>query len=337
MASSTHMDDLRSQAAFAWFTGIVEDIMDPEELGRVRVRCIGYHSDNRQDLPVEALPWALVVLPVTSSSMARIGLSATGIQQGSWVVGFFRDGPSAQDPMILGTIPSYSTVPADFTKGFTDPAGINPGTYGPDIPWEATKDFASSTSYSTKVEQRRVGTPTANGGPDWDQPDPASYIGPVYPRNQVLTSMAGHVLEVDSTTGKERLSEFTPSGTFREVDQAGNLITRIVGKRYTVVVQDDNVYVKGHCNLTVDGDVRTLVAGDYHLEVLGNYTQVVGGNSTHHVGANSTTTIGGSRATEVSGSETIEAASVQIQASSGTIGVTASGAITINGSVINLN
>ncbi len=30
---------------FIWFMGVVEDIDDPLKINRVRVRCIGFHSD----------------------------------------------------------------------------------------------------------------------------------------------------------------------------------------------------------------------------------------------------------------------------------------------------
>ena len=93
---------------FAWFTGVVEDIYDPMQMGRVRVRCFGYHTADKSQIPTEDLPWALVMMPVTSASMSGIGQSATGILQGSWVIGFFRDGPSAQDPIVLGTIPALT-------------------------------------------------------------------------------------------------------------------------------------------------------------------------------------------------------------------------------------
>jgi hypothetical protein len=112
--------------SFAWFTGVVEDIKDPFEMGRVRVRCIGYHTEDRNLIKTDDLPWATPLMPVNSASMSGIGLSATGILQGSWVVGFFRDGPSAQDPIILGTIPSATTNYVDNTKGFSDPEGVYP-------------------------------------------------------------------------------------------------------------------------------------------------------------------------------------------------------------------
>ena len=33
---------------FVWFTGVVEDRYDPDKLGRVRVRCLGYHTENKE-------------------------------------------------------------------------------------------------------------------------------------------------------------------------------------------------------------------------------------------------------------------------------------------------
>ena len=49
---------------FVWFTGVVEDRNDPEYLGRVRVRCVGYHTDSITELPTAELPWAHVMHPV---------------------------------------------------------------------------------------------------------------------------------------------------------------------------------------------------------------------------------------------------------------------------------
>lgn len=84
---------------FEWFTGIVKDIDDDLNLNRVRVHCLGFYDD----VPTKKLPWATVVMPVTNASIKENG-GNHHLEVGSWVIGFFRDGPSAQDPMILGSV-----------------------------------------------------------------------------------------------------------------------------------------------------------------------------------------------------------------------------------------
>lgn len=116
---------INNGGGFLWFTGVIEDINDPMEMGRYRVRCFGYHNDDKSEdsgIPTEDLPWAMTMLPVTSASISGIGQSATGLLQGTWVIGFFRDGINAQDPVIMGSIPSITSRPEDYSKGFSDPA-----------------------------------------------------------------------------------------------------------------------------------------------------------------------------------------------------------------------
>ena len=95
-------DDFIGQQ-FTWYTGIIEDIDDPLILNRVKVRCIGYHSMDKAVLATDDLPWATVIMPNTAASYQGIGANHH-LEVGSWVVGFFRDGSSAQDPMVMGSI-----------------------------------------------------------------------------------------------------------------------------------------------------------------------------------------------------------------------------------------
>ena len=140
---------------FSWFTGVVEDILDPLQMGRVRVRCYGYHTDDLKDLPTADLPWASVMMPITSSSMSGDGQSATGLKSGSWVIGFFRDGPSAQDPLVMGSIPSISTGSSN-KKGFSDPNGVNPLNPGEiDTPVEATNYYSEGSTFIKKQDLRQ--------------------------------------------------------------------------------------------------------------------------------------------------------------------------------------
>ena len=115
-------DDQFVGGQFDWFIGVVEDTNDPKKLNRVKVRCFGYHTDDLSEVKVEDLPFATVIMPSTSPSVEGIGQNHQ-LLSGSWVVGFFRDGPSAQDPIILGSIMSFTEEKIDTSLGFQ-------GTYG---------------------------------------------------------------------------------------------------------------------------------------------------------------------------------------------------------------
>lgn len=78
---------------FVWFVGAVEETMDdPSQLGRVRVRIVGFHP-TAEILPTADLPLA----PVLNGGTAKM-------VKGQMVLGFFLDGEEAQQPCILGTL-----------------------------------------------------------------------------------------------------------------------------------------------------------------------------------------------------------------------------------------
>lgn len=85
------------------FYAFVESISDPEKLGRVQCRAVGWHTDDTNVLKTEDLPWATVLLPTTSASYKGVG-STHELEVGSCVFGVFRDGSSAQDMLVLGSI-----------------------------------------------------------------------------------------------------------------------------------------------------------------------------------------------------------------------------------------
>ena len=100
------------QDGFSWFIGVVEDRQDPNKAGRVRVRCLGYHSASTQEIPTADLPWASVMMPVTAGGNSGIGTSSHFLLEGTWVVGFFRD-PAKQEPVIMGALPGVNTSTTD--------------------------------------------------------------------------------------------------------------------------------------------------------------------------------------------------------------------------------
>jgi hypothetical protein len=93
-----------------YFIGVVEDRLDPLQLGRCRVRVFGVHTEDKGDLPTADLPWAMPVTPINSASTSGVGQSPTGIVNGAWVVGFFMDGEDRQQFMMTGTLTSIQAA-----------------------------------------------------------------------------------------------------------------------------------------------------------------------------------------------------------------------------------
>ena len=93
---------------FFWWVGEVEDNEDPMELGRVKVRVLGYYTNVRggttADLPTENLPWATVLQHTCQSGNDGQGESSGQLQPGAIVMGFFMDGESAQMPIVIGVM-----------------------------------------------------------------------------------------------------------------------------------------------------------------------------------------------------------------------------------------
>ena len=118
---------------FIWWQGVVEDRHDPLFLGRCRVRILGWHTKDKSQIPTESLPWAFPIQPITSAAQTGVGTSPTGPVEGTWVVGFFRDGEDGQEPVFFGTlggIPGTQSnmdlyQDAHLRPGFQDPRNVD--------------------------------------------------------------------------------------------------------------------------------------------------------------------------------------------------------------------
>lgn len=89
-----------------WFFGIVKDINDPLEMGRIKVRIYGIHPDDTERATDTDLPWAQVAVPITEGGTSGIGTNI-GIKPQSQVYGIFLDGKDSQLPLVLGSTPKY--------------------------------------------------------------------------------------------------------------------------------------------------------------------------------------------------------------------------------------
>jgi hypothetical protein len=261
-----------------FFIGVVEDVSDPEKLGRVKVRIFGKHSESYEDMPVKNLPWYTSVMPMTNPGIAGQG-KTIGAQPGSWVFGLFIDGSDEQEALILGTVAGNSGGPPSINTGFSDPRRINPPVAGSDTPVTTVSDLQNK-----RVANRTINIPIArkpalsalNEGEELPEeqsistPNPADYANPVYPYNNAEVFKGGHAVEYDSTPGHERYSHMHRSGTATDITADGEKIEHITGDGFTVYKKQNTVYIVGNCNLTVDRDINVKCGGDYVLDIDGN-------------------------------------------------------------------
>ena len=263
------------------YYGIVEDIFDPEKLGRAKIRVHGVHSANKQDISTEHLPWSLTMGPVTSPGISGIGQSSF-LLQGAWVVGTFTD-KDFQDFLIMGSLPTMSgTEFGNAQFGFSDP------------------DSQYPRELNDEDNNLRVrGNPDPNDYEVQGVYQPRSSYAPVYPYNHVYESESGHIKEYDDTPGANRIRERHNSGTYYEVQPGGSKVQRVVADKYELILGDDTIEVKGNVNIIVSEDVNLsvagnvtanvgnnvdfLVQGDVNGEVRGNIAMRVGANLDDHV------------------------------------------------------
>ncbi|RLA63680.1 MAG: hypothetical protein DRQ78_06675 [Epsilonproteobacteria bacterium] len=124
MSFDTKITQRTGTDPFVWFIGVVEDIEDPLQLGRVKVRILGDHTQSVEKIPKDDLPWAYFINDVHSASMQGIGNSPTGLYvKGTWVVGFYWDSLDKQQPVVTGT---FGGIPESISwhsgqVGFQDP------------------------------------------------------------------------------------------------------------------------------------------------------------------------------------------------------------------------
>ena len=105
----------------------------------------------------------------------------------------------------------------------------------------------------------------------WDEP--ATEYNTTYPRNHVYESEGGHLREMDDTPGAERIHERHNSGSGYEIFPNGTKVTRVKGKNYNIVSDDEYCHIQGTARETIDKGLRIRVnsegqaGNNYNIEV----------------------------------------------------------------------
>jgi hypothetical protein len=86
-------------------TGTIDESAQAKGFGeRYRVRILGHHTENVEDIPDEELPFAYVMYPVTAGGGGRGSSQSANITEGTFVFGWFIDGDDGQLPVIMGCL-----------------------------------------------------------------------------------------------------------------------------------------------------------------------------------------------------------------------------------------
>jgi hypothetical protein len=285
--NSKYSRDFAGKNGFVWFIGTVEDRKDPIKLGRCRVRCIGWHNENKSILPTEALPWAQSVFPNNNTN-------SYPIKEGDMVFGFFIDGENAQEPLVLGVFPGIPLVAADVNLGFFDPRTASELSSAPIKPEDAETPYPRKLDEPTTSRLARNDSDfvphqvTSKNAKRLNKVEPASYYEAEYPYNNVYESESGHALEFDDTRGKERVHLYHRSGSYIEMAANGDRTERIERNKFTVVVNDEEVYVQGDVRVYIDGNSTVEIGGNADLTVGGNFKSTIGGTCEITSGGNMT-------------------------------------------------
>ena len=328
---------------FIWFNGVVEDRLDPFKVGRVRVRCIGIHTHDKEVLPTADLPWAQVIMPTTSPGISGLGASPSFLVEGSWVFGYFRDGATCQEPCVIGSIPGRPIETPQTDKGFYDPSGTYPAyVMESDVNRLATNDEVTHPHLEARLAVAK-GIPTADfnattnadgkeikasDGTTWDQPE-ITYKA-VYPFNHVYESETGHIFEIDDSPGAERIYQSHRTGTSYEIDPVGNITLLNVYDKYELTTGHQRHTIGGNSDITIDGRHKIFInksqsannnydiqigpnanvniqvdKGDINMvTVEGNVNMNVGGDYNLKVKGNYVSDIWGSKRETIEGSKT---------------------------------
>jgi len=298
-------DDFLGLNNFVWWFGVVENRLDPLELGRCQVRCFGWHTEDINQIPIDKLPWAHPVVPYGVKNVQPP-------PEGTMVFGFFADGKEGRYPIIMGTVPGVPEEIRQNNMGFTDPytdeekaasalprkvkdAKIKADSLGVQITNDVPRRNPANLNEPTLS---RLARPTrgeldgeydgiasesiANTAIDVQRKtrivniptakagstwdEPYPSFNAKYPFNDVTETESGHAFEMDDTPDFERVQLSHRTGSTLEFLPEGHTKIKSQKGRYDVTMGDHRNYVNGDKYETIDADFFVRVNGKFRIE-----------------------------------------------------------------------
>jgi len=292
-----------------FFVGIVENNIDPRYESRVQVRAFGVHGTKEQ-IPTEDLPWALVVAGNYSFNILP--------QQNHWVFGVFLDGRDAQQPLILGTIPTFMSDTLDPDRdgigehpknedekaqsADSAPERVGQPACHPLATGESPHEGHPLEHEMNCIKDVKVASnPNAPNESFTSWSENATAYNAKYPHNNVYCSPDNKTtVELDSTPNAERLMIWH-RGSYIQVDSNGTRTDKSYGDHQEVNDKNNMVYIGGRSSVTIMGDSHVYVDGNKIEEINGDLIQVVHGN--HILGVGGQSTINASEEVQIRGAQ----------------------------------
>ena len=198
----------------------VRDNRDPEKLGRVRCYCPAVMG--LVDSTDYWLGWA-----VPSHYFGH----TQGVDSGSLVV------PDVNTAVWL-----------EFEQGNVDfPILVGTVVLGEDPASSTIPELGKGEESDTEGDQHTVGgvsVPRSAGGHS------------VYPKNRMMKTSSGHIIEIDDTDGNKRVRIRHADGSFLEFKEGGMVVLQALSDLYTYVAETLGIAVGGDINLAAGGQIR---------------------------------------------------------------------------------
>ena len=299
------------------YYGVVESRADPKQLGRVKVRVLGIHTEDKVQLPTDDLPWATVLSHDGSNS--GLGTSPSFYVEGTWVLVSFFD-KDRQEPLVLGGLPGIPAALGNPDIGFNDPnrrstdsssddykLSVYPAAVNTSDVHENARGSLTAVSPAARDSIRKTAVPTADfdsttvstvggsltvsasDGSTYDEPlvidggttDTVGTYKPTYTKNHVYSTENGQLFELDDTEGYQRIAITHSAGSYQEYSNDGTYVSHIVSKMFEIVSSDKSSLVEGDVVETIDKGLKIKVN---KLEASGNnYDIEVGANASLNI------------------------------------------------------
>ena len=274
------------------YYGVVEDRSDPKQLGRVKVRVLGLHTEDKGLLPTKDLPWATVL--THDGAMSGTGTTPSFFVEGTWVLVSFFD-KDRQEPYVLGGLPGISSKAVNTAQGFNDPAGTYPKELNTSDVHETARGSLTAVNPTNRDSIRKTAVASADfdgfeiptvgdvlsvsgsSGGSFDEPLVVNgTYKPEYPFNHVYSSETGHLFEFDDSSSHKRILLSHSAGSYLEYSDDGTLVSHCVAKMFEVVSSSKSSLIEGDSIETIDGSLKLKVnksdtsGNNYDIEIGSN-------------------------------------------------------------------